>query len=401
MFPWHHRWNVLAFTLLSQAMIWGILTFSFPFWIVPWLDEFQAPRSQLMLIISLQTIVAGLISPFCGIALDKYRPRWTIGAGAVFFAIGLLLISMARSHWEILILYVALSFSAMFCGQLGCQALVSRWFTSNRGTALGISALGTAIGGFLMPPISTAMLASFGWRETFLMLSIAVLVLLVPAVWIILGKDPEQIDPEAKKDTGQAAAPTRWTTAQLLRNRDFWIVVICFCALLMAYLPATYSLGVYAMDLGIPQQRAAWIASVGAIALGVGKFAFGRLADKFELQWLYWGAGAGILASIIVVCVAGSWLPLMVAVALLSFCFGAYVPLLSVTVVNRFGAASFGQVLGLILMFTQLGTVAPYIAGLLQELSGSYVVAFIAMASPVLIAMIAMRSLSVRPAQRS
>src|SRR3989442_704361 len=43
--PWHHRWNILALTMLSQALGLGIHQFTFAFWVVPWLDEFQAPRS--------------------------------------------------------------------------------------------------------------------------------------------------------------------------------------------------------------------------------------------------------------------------------------------------------------------------------------------------------------------
>jgi len=400
MFPWHYRWTVLAFTMLSQSMISGIQIYCFPFWIVPWLDEFKVPRSQLMLIASASVLVAALISPFCGIALDKYRPRWTISIGAVVFALGLLLISMAHSHWEILLLYSLLfPLSLIVCGQLGCQTLISRWFTTNRGTALGISALGVSLGGFIMPPIVTAMLAAFDWRESFQMLALATMLLLMPTTWLVLGKDSETRDSALTNATPHTVAQTHWTTAQLLRNRDFWVIVVCFCSILIAYLPVLYSLGVYARDLGIAQQHAALILSVGAFALGGGKVIFGKLSDRLELRSLYWFASAGIVMSVAIIGMARSWPLLMSAIVVLSFSFGAYVPLLSATVVQRFGSASFGQVLGLVLLFTQLSAVAPFLTGLLQEFSGSYMVAFTAMALPLLIAMLAMRLLSPRPVE--
>lgn len=392
MFPWHHRWTVLAFTLLSQSLILGIHSFSFPFWVVPWIDEFKVPRSQLMLIITSSVLISGLMAPLCGAVLDKFRPRWSISVGAIIFAVGLALISMADSHWEILIIYgTMLAFGIMICGALGCQSLISKWFVANRGAALGISAVGMSIGGFLMPPITTALLAAFGWRETFQLLAVATLLLLLPSAWIILGRDPEPEEPTAIGDTRPVADQFRWTTGKLLRNPDFWIFVACFSVMLMAYLPVLYSIGVYARDLDIAQQRAALVASVGAMALGAGKFSFGKLSDKFDFRLLYWIACVGILTSVVGIGFVQSWQMLMTAVVVLSFCFGAYMPLMSVVVVNRFGSASFGFVLGLGLTFAQLCALSPFLSGLLQEASGSYRVAFILMGLPLLPAMIVMR----------
>jgi len=396
MFPWHHRWTVLAFTLLSQTVIIGIHTYSFAFWIVPWLNEFKVPSSQLMLIITGSLLASGLLAPFCGIALDKYPVHRVICVGFLVFAIGLMLVSVAQSPWGILILYsTLLALGMMIGGQLGSQALIARWFTSNRGAALGISALGIAFGGVLMPPIVTSLLAVFDWRQTFRWLALAA-ILLIPVAWVVLRKKPEG------KESGPAAAGPAaadqpgWSTGVLLRNRDFWIIVFFFGAMFLSFVPLLYSMGVYARDLGISQQQAAWTASAGAFALGVGKFTFGKLADSVEFRRLCWFGSAGVVVFIAVYSVAESWLQLTAAFVILSFCFGGYIPLLSVAVVNCFGSASFGRVLGLVLTFVQLAAVSPFISGLIHEASGSYIVAFFAMASPLLVAMFALRWLTPR-----
>jgi len=380
--------------MLLQALITGIHTFSFAFFVVSWLDEFKVLRSQLMLIMTVSLLACAVFAPFCGIALDKYRARWVICFGIASFALGLVLVSIANSHWVILLLYgVSLPLGVLLCGQLGCQALISRWFVHNRGAALGISSLGVALGGLLMPPAVTAMLAVFSWRETFQLLSVGTL-LLVPAAWTILNREPDTTMVSAADLELKTADIAKWTTAKILSSRDFWIVVACFGALPIAYLPVLHSTGVYAHDLGIAPQQAALIASTGAIALGAGKFMFGKLADSIELRWLYMYANIGILLAVVGVGMANSWPFLMASIALISLCFGAYMPLLSFTIVGKFGSASFGRVLGLAISVIQIGTVTPFVSGLLQEATGSYMVAFLLTSSPLLISMLFIRRLS-------
>lgn len=87
----------------------------------------------------------------------------------------------------------------------------------------------------------------------------------------------------------------------------------------------------------------------------------------------------------------------MAAFAVIAFCVGAYMPLLSVTIIHRFGFASFGRVLGLAMTFTLLAGLTPLVAGLIHEASGSYLMAFIVTTSPLLIGTILMRGQSRRP----
>ena len=394
---WHHRWNVLALTLLSQALVVGIQSFSFAFWIIPWVEEFHAPRSELMLIITASVLGGAVVSPFAGLALDRFSMRGLFCFGATLFAGTLIMISLANSHWIIMFLYGALiPIGLMLCGQLGSQILVARWFSTNRGFALGISALGISLGSFVMPLVVTALLPSFGWRDTFQLLAAATLVLLVPAAWFVLRKAPTTDADYAAGGPHQAARATRWTTRLLLCNRDFWIISAGFCALLVAYLPVLYSLGSYAHDLGISQPRAAFVAAMGAVTLSVGKLVFGKLSDIVEHRRLYQVSAGLVAVGIVLVSFADSFPLLMTGLLLTTLSVGSFVPLLSNMVVNRFGAPALGQVMGLASLFIQLSALSPFVAALIRDALGNYRLAFLTMLLPLLPAMIAMRWLSSR-----
>lgn len=391
---WSHRWNVLALTLLSQAVVVGIHTYAFSFWIVPWTEEFSVPRSQLMLIITLSIFSSGVMSPFVGIALDRINPRMLFCAGSLIFPLSLVLVSMATSHWIILLLYSSLmSMAVTICGQLGCQTLVAQCFKDDRGTALGLSALGVSAGGFLIPPIVTALLGSYNWRETFQILALAATFLLCPASWLILKKMPEVQDEQAGA-MARSRSQTMWTTGKLLRSANFWIISGGFAAILIAYLPMLHSIGAFAKEIGISQPQAALGASLAAVLLSLGKLAFGKMSDTLPHRLLYRLAMAVMVAGIGMASFANSYFQFVFGLALASFAMGSYLPLLSSMVLSRFGMGSFGQVMGMATIVIQCGAIGPYLSGLLRDHTGSYSTALIVMLIPIPFAMLAMRWLT-------
>src|SRR5262249_19224498 len=152
-----------------------------------------------------------------------------------------------------------------------------------------------------------------------------------------------------------------------------------FGAILVAFVPLLYSLGDYAHDLGIPPERAAAAAAMAALAMAPGKLTFGRLADWFSHRFLYRVGAIMIAAGIVVVSLSHSFTMLLAGLVLTNFGQGCYLPMLSSMIVSRFGAAAFGQVLGLAIVLIQLSAVAPYLSGLIRDATGGYGTAFLIM----------------------
>jgi len=89
-----------------------------------------------------------------------------------FFCSGLIASSFAGS---VLQLYIFLGFligcglSALFSSYV---ATLSRWFVKLRALTQGILAAGIGVGMMVMAPVSTKLLANYGWRKTFIIISI-------------------------------------------------------------------------------------------------------------------------------------------------------------------------------------------------------------------------------------
>ncbi len=110
-------------------------------------------------------------------------------------------------------------------------------FRARRGTALSLVSLGFPLGQAIFPVIGVAMTAAIGWRQTWLLFAIALLVFLLPAVVFLLSQNQtfgRSKTPEAKKS--EEAAPHdetqdvaysdvhHWTRSEVVRDIRFYLV---------------------------------------------------------------------------------------------------------------------------------------------------------------------------------
>ncbi len=215
-------------TLVNQALTVGILIYSFALFVVPWLEEFEVNRGSMMMSIFLFQVFTGLASPVVGRLLDTDMLRRLVLIGAVFLTGGLALLSQVTAFWQILVLYcTVLPIAMVLCGTLASQTMVSKWFTEGRGLAIGISAMGTSIGGFIFPLVTAELIVAISWQSSLLVLAGVAFLLMVPLNFVILRHAPPP--PDLSGDSGETHLDAKiWTTKEILSTRSFWIPVAGF-----------------------------------------------------------------------------------------------------------------------------------------------------------------------------
>ncbi len=83
--------------------------------------------------------------------------------GALMTGLALIGLSLMNSLSLFYTFYFFIALGYVFGGPLPCQVLISRWFTKNRGKAMGIAYLGIGTGGFLVPRIAAGLEHQMGW----------------------------------------------------------------------------------------------------------------------------------------------------------------------------------------------------------------------------------------------
>ena len=119
----------------------------------------------------------------CGRLADRYDLRWIMGIGAVVGAVGLALMSVISSPWQLFLVYgVVFALGNAGMSNPIVSVMIVRWFPNRRGVANSVAVSGNAIGQLVIVGLLAQSLVRFGWRLSYAALGLANLVLLAPIV---------------------------------------------------------------------------------------------------------------------------------------------------------------------------------------------------------------------------
>lgn len=370
---WSYGWNVVALTLITQGLSIGIPIYSFALFVMPWIETFGSDRASIMMAMVVMQLGSGLVSPFTGHAMDRVPIRYLMIVGALAAGLGLFLSSRATDFWQIILVFATLMpLGLSMTGPLAAQTLVTKWFTNRRGLAVGISAMGTSMGGFVLPPIVAMLIAGYSWRGTFVVLAVLMVVVICPLVLIVLRRDPPR-----ETGTSSSDESTGWTTAGILGTGAFWIVVLLMMPLNAGFGGVQYNLGALVSDLGFESSNAAMLISVTALCMVVGKLFFGTLGDRVDHRQLFWLMVTLMWVALWLFAYSTSLGGLAGGAVCMGFATGGMLPLGALVVSSRFGPENFGRVMGLVNAGMTVGALGPLLAGWVFDRTGSYEMAFL------------------------
>lgn len=384
-------WVVVAFASLMQAVIIGTNIYAFSFFVVPWMADFQLERGALMLVVTISSLAAAAISPFCGYLVDQVSSRKLVFLSSMLFAGGLLLISFLPFYNTVLLVYaLALPVGACLAGTLMALSLVGKLFTHNRGLAMGLVVLGTNIGGLVMPLLVTFLLASYSWQQVFQVIAVMVVVIVsLPALFILQGI--------AIPKTTERASGQRSITLSVMRSAPVLKLGIAYLVPCLLFVGLLHNIGAMAADLFIDQQRASWITAIASVVMGVGKVTTGALSDRVSHRLLYTLCMALISAGLLIVSFSSGFQSLLLGVALTALVMGGISPLVANIVADRWDAALFGRVMGVVYAFAGVSAVGALFAGYLRDVTGNYSQVYLMMLIAVIPAVYCMFTLPREP----
>jgi MFS family permease len=208
--------------------------------------------------------------------------------GCVILGSGLLLHSQTHSTLVVYAARILMGISLGFVGVLPSVVLVTNWFERRRGVALGILLAGTSIGGVVIPPIATPLIAGYGWRTAMVVLSLLIWLVLAPAILLLVKDRPADIGLTPDGDAGTyptvaSVEANGVTLADALRTPVFWIFALGAALIFYPIFVTTQQLILQTARIGLTPQQGSLVLSVLATVSIAGKFLFFRGKSHFDL----------------------------------------------------------------------------------------------------------------------
>ncbi len=346
----YYGWRIVGSSFVAQLFVVGFFTYAVSLLVEPIRAEFSVSLEQVMYSLTAATFLGLFMQPVGGALIDRYSVRTLMGVGAALYAIGLYAVANSANLIQYIVFFaLTMAVANALVGSLSASAVISRWFTASRGRALGVSAIGTSVGGVVIPALISYWLGTVGWRGAMENLALAVLLIVLPVVLVGIRSRPSDVGllPEPSPEGMTPGADQDMNMGDILRTPAFWFVGLSLGLLFSAYTAVLSNLTPYAVNLGSSKEQASTLIMAVAIFGFVGKLLFGMAADKFSLRAALWMAQGLVAIAFITLAQASSHSLMIVGASLLGLAAGGMLPVWGALMAQVFGLISYGRAMGL------------------------------------------------------
>jgi MFS family permease len=391
----YYGWVIVGVAMVSMAFWYGFRSM-FSVFLVALVGQFGWGRGETAGVQSLAMICYVVAAPLAGALIDRFGPRRVVVPGIFLLAGG---IALCASMHRLLHFYLFFGLMAgvgvSFVSITAYTAIIPHWFEKQRGTASGIAASGIGLGTMVFVPLSQWLISNWGWRASFLILSILTVAVLLPLNGLLLRHKPQDTgyahpdEKSAPVPGSKEAADTRsigvtpqftWTVKEAMGTLNFWaLMVFPMLCMVPVYVLSVHFVG-FLVNAGLDKMVAASVFALVGIVTMVFRIIWGLVSDRIGREKAYSLAMSFFCISFY--CLfrfqrgGGLWL-VYLFVLLVGIGWGATAPMFMASAADLFHGRAIGTIYGLLEASVGVGgAFGAWIGGYLFDKTGSYMWAF-------------------------
>jgi len=389
-----YGWVVVTSAFVITFIMSGV-NFSYGVLFLPIVNEFGWSRGLASAGMLDCGIAYAATLPFTGILADRFGYKWVLAISVGFLSLGLILSSQIQELWQLYVftgLLVGLSISASFAIPV---ALVSLWFTSRQGLAVGVATLGISLGTATIPLLISYLITSGSWRSALLISGFVVAIFCIPAT--LLMRSPARSisisdsDGGKKTDITPPAVPSDLesglTVTQAIGTSQFWLLFAMFLLFLSSLGLVMLHLVPYAVDSGIDSVHAASLITLIGIFGIAGRLSSGVLSDKIGIKpiMIFCTVLLGLNTAFLALC-NEPW-AFYIFASIYGITYSGFVTQMVRITRKVFGGKALGSVFSALMVSDGIGLgIGPWAAGSIFDATGDYQIPYLAAAAGLIVA---------------
>jgi MFS family permease len=409
-----YGWVIVAVCTLMLVITYGLM-YSYSVFFKPLATYFNWDRETVSLVYSVSLIFRGAISIATGWVADRYGPKKVMVFCGFMIGLGFFLSAHVQTLWQFFLTYAVVE-SIGLSGAFGIgTAMTSRWFTKNRGLALGIISSGVGLGTLLIVPGAERLIELLNWSQTFIICGVVSgIIIMVSALFLKPApaagpplshlppqgeKSPEiirfssqvKVDKDrenpsrsslaegVKRSQAQRPEQVEKTLLQAIRDPKVIVMMSIFAFLIGCTQLVVVHLVNYATDMGItPLVAATFVSVIGVASIG-GRLIIGAGSDRVGLNNTLITCVLLVIASMASLFFVKSLWSFYLFGVIFGLAYGGEVPQIPLFVGKFCGTKAMATVMGLALFVGNIGgALGPWIGGKIFDMTSNYHWAFVA-----------------------
>lgn len=389
------RWTYMVIGVI--AMLFAGVLYAWSILKAPLSEEFGWGASELALNFTL-AMTFFCIGGLLGAKISKRAGhRIAIISSGVLSAAGFCLTALL-DNVHVAVLYVTYGIIAGLGIGIAYNvviATVSAWFPDKKGLCSGCLMMGFGASALVLGNVADAMFKStVGWRTTYVVLGISILVVMILAGVLLKKPDANTVLPEAeanKKVTSENFEKKDYTSFKMLARPSFWMAFTC-----ISFLAAVGSSVIsFAKDLALSVNatEALAVSLVGVLSVcnGLGRIITGAVFDVIGRRKTMLCANLLTIcaASVVLLAVSVKSLPLCIAgLCLTGMSYGACPTITAAFTSSFYGMKYFSGNMALMTFTVMAGSLVAAASNKVLEATGGYTATFVMLLALTLVSLV-------------
>ena len=373
--PIYYGWYIAVVLAITETVSFGVLFYAFSVFITPMEADLGWTRGQITGAFSLSLLITGLIGVPVGHWLDRRGARLLMTAGSIGATVIVLLWSQVNSLPEFLLIMTLKGVCGAAVLYEPAFAVIATWFSDRRGTAMAVVTFIAGFASTIFIPLSDALLVAYGWRQALVILGILLGVITIPLHALVLRGRPTDLglQPDGHASAPGAAKMPGVDLRGVFRSRYFWLLTLAFSLVFLSisavrihFIPLLISVNIH------PSSAAVASGAIGVMQV-IGRMIFAPIERRFSSRAMVVGVFATLTLSLPILLLGNAPGLIVAFVALFGMAIGTHTLARPLIIADTYGAAYYGRISSALGIFVTLaGTIAPFAAGVLFDLFGTY-----------------------------
>ncbi|HPQ43242.1 MAG TPA: MFS transporter [Syntrophales bacterium] len=362
----YYGWIVVLLSFFACFIGFGLI-YSFAVFFKPLSAEFGWSRALISGAFSFYAILHNIMAFFAGRALDKVGPQKILTVAGICLGSSMIIMSHVHYAWQLYVYYGVFFSMGIACTYAPVIATVSRWFITKRGMAISLTATGIGCGALVFNPLCAWLIASYGWRNTYVILGITTWVVFIPIIMFVKKSPYEQSPHYSIQDS------LNITLADAIKTRTFWALSLSWLFIDIALFTIMTHIVMLTSDRGMTLIMSGSIAGIIGGSSLLGRICGGYFSDKFGRKNIYIFSFIGQLVTLVWLLFATEVWMLFVFAIIFGIIYGVWAGIIGAFPVDYFGFKYAGEIIGFIVVLVGIGVaIGPYLAGVIHDVTRSY-----------------------------
>lgn len=390
-----YGWYIVVAVFIILACSMGIFFNTASLFLKPVSEDLGVTRSAVSATLTIRSVIQMAVSLLASKIFSRYNIRRVMKLSTIVLILSFFSYSLVNSIilYYVLTALASIAFSLMSI--LPLTLILNNWFNEKLGTVTGIAFMGSGVGGMVFNFLAGKWILAYGWRTTYKLLALIMLIAVVPCIFFVIRIHPRDVGlkPLGEPSIKPSDALERDDGVMLkeaIKTTNFQVLIICSILFSMCINTLVMTTAPHLTDIGYSTTYSANVVAICMGAIALGKIALGYVYDKL-----------GVRLATIIACVStglglfaltnfdgNTMLILLVVGSGIGCAYGTIGP--PVITKSLYGKRDYSSIYGIVFAANAIGSgLGPFFNGYIYDISKTYSSAFKVALTLVLINIIA------------